>query len=169
MLSAGMFAARAASVAALSRRLPFGSPPPWRAATVISRRIFEKSFPRWTSVLPFFRLICDHRECPDMAPSPSFVDRCLQPADPLQPSSTTSERALPPSPLGGRRRLERRAGPWPHVHPQVHERQVRRACMPLFARPWHLGEDLDANLEGRRADVIQAGLERHDLVARDRR
>src|SRR5262245_4481544 len=75
MLSAGMLAARAASVAALRRRLPFGSPPPLRAATVISRRIFEKSFPRWTSVLPFFLLICDHRECPDMAPSPSVVDR----------------------------------------------------------------------------------------------
>src|SRR5438552_6858881 len=75
MLSAGMLAARAASVAALRRTLPLGSPPPFRAATVISRRILEKSFPRCTSVLPFFRLICDHRECPDMAPSPSSVDR----------------------------------------------------------------------------------------------
>src|SRR4029077_13817415 len=64
MLSAGMLAARADSVAAFSRRLPLGAPPPFLAATVISRRIFEKSFPRWTSVLPFFRLICDHRECP---------------------------------------------------------------------------------------------------------
>src|SRR6266540_4756968 len=75
MLSAGMLAALAASVAALRRRLPLGSPPPLLAATVISRRILEKSFPRCTSVLPFFRLICDHRECPDMAPSPSSVDR----------------------------------------------------------------------------------------------
>src|SRR5215475_5312238 len=65
--SAGMFAPLADSMAALSLRLPLGSPAPLRAATVISRRIFEKSFPRCTSVLPFFRLICDHRECPDMA------------------------------------------------------------------------------------------------------
>src|ERR1700756_1442176 len=112
-----MLAARADSIAVLRRRLPLGSPPPCRAATVISRRIFEKSFPRCTSVLPFFRLICDHRECPDMAPSPSFVDRCLQPPDPLQPPSTALQRSLPPSSLGCRRRQKRRAGPRAHVHP----------------------------------------------------
>src|SRR6185295_14077938 len=66
ILSAGMFAALADSIAALRRMLIFGSPPPFLAATVISRRILEKSFPRWTSVLPFLRLICDHRECPDI-------------------------------------------------------------------------------------------------------
>src|SRR5258705_13212396 len=66
MLSAGMLAVRAGSVAAFRRRLPLGSPPPFLAAAVIPRRILEKSFPRWTSVLPFFRLICDHRECPDI-------------------------------------------------------------------------------------------------------
>src|SRR5215472_7902713 len=142
-----MLAALADSIAAFSLRLPFGSPPPFRAATVISRRIFEKSFPRWTSVLPFFRLICDHRECPDMAPSPSFVDRCLQPPDPLQASSTTSERALPPSSLGCRRRQKRRAGPRAHVHPQMHEGQVRCARMPHLARPRYLGDDLDTHLE----------------------
>src|SRR4026207_475889 len=75
MLSAGMVEALADPVGDLSRALPLGSPPPLRAATVISRRIFEKSFPRWTSVLPFFRLICDHRECPDMDPHPpSLMD-----------------------------------------------------------------------------------------------
>src|SRR5260370_34858944 len=42
MLSAGMLAARADSVAAFRRRLPLGSPPPFLAATVISRRILEK-------------------------------------------------------------------------------------------------------------------------------
>src|SRR5690349_12988791 len=73
MLSAGMLAARADSMAAFRRRLPLGSPPPLRAATVISRRIFEKSLPRCTSVFPFFLLICDHRECPDMAYLPSSV------------------------------------------------------------------------------------------------
>src|SRR5712691_8449098 len=74
MLSAGMLAARADSVAAFRRRLPLGSPPPFLAATVISRRIFENSFPRWTSVLPFFRLIGDHRECPDMPISYALRD-----------------------------------------------------------------------------------------------
>src|SRR5438876_5041357 len=84
MLSAGMLAARADSVAAFRRRLPLGSPPPFLAATVISRRILEKSLPRCTSVLPFFRLICDHRECPDMAPSPSpLIDGSLSPVPTL--------------------------------------------------------------------------------------
>src|SRR5439155_22459610 len=74
MLSAGMFAARAVSRAAFRSMLAFGSPP-LRAATVISRRILEKSLPRWTSVLPFLRLICDHRECPDtFAPSQPSLD-----------------------------------------------------------------------------------------------
>src|SRR5918994_592384 len=67
MLSCGMLTSLADSMAAFSRMLPFGSPPPPLAATVISRRILEKSLPRWTSALPFFRLICDHRECPDIS------------------------------------------------------------------------------------------------------
>src|SRR5512146_685147 len=110
MLSAGMLAARAASVAAFRRTLPLGSPPPFRAATVISRRILEKSFPRCTSVLPFFRLICDHRECPDMAPSPSFVDRCFELFDTLQPASPPLQRPLPPSLLPRRRGVVGRTG-----------------------------------------------------------
>src|SRR6476660_8406332 len=73
-----MLTSLAVSIAAFSRMLPLGSPPPALAATVISRRILEKSLPRCTSALPFLRLICDHRECPDivhhggldMAPKP---------------------------------------------------------------------------------------------------
>src|ERR1700758_827297 len=99
MLSAGMLAARAASVAALSRRFPLGSPPPFRAATVISRRILEKSFPRCTSVLPFFRLICDHRECPDMASSPSAVDRRFQSPHALESACPARHRLVPAPPL----------------------------------------------------------------------
>src|SRR5207253_8368246 len=109
MLSAGMFAARAVSRAAFSRMLAFGSPP-FRAATVISRRILEKSFPRCTSVLPFFRLICDHRECPDMAPSPSSVDRRFQPLHALQPTGAPRHRLLPAAPLLRRGGPEGRAG-----------------------------------------------------------
>src|SRR5215475_8671602 len=85
MLSWGMFASLADSTAALRRMLTLASPPPFLAATVISRRIFEKSFPRWTSALPFLRLICDHRECPDIA-LPSFVLECgLQTFHPFEP------------------------------------------------------------------------------------
>src|SRR5438067_9012246 len=94
MFSWGMLASLADSIAALRRMLILGSPPPPRAATVISRRIFEKSFPRWTSVLPFFRLICDHRECPDMINlfrSRSFQRR-FQFLHPLEPSLTPDLR-----------------------------------------------------------------------------
>jgi hypothetical protein len=42
-------AARAASMAVRSRGLPFGSPPPNFAATVISRMSFVKSAPRLAS------------------------------------------------------------------------------------------------------------------------
>src|SRR6266487_5011649 len=101
MLSAGMLAALADSTAALSRRLPFGSPPPCLAATVISRRILEKSLPRCTSALPFLRLLWDHRECPDMA-SPSFLDGSLQPLDPLEPARAARLGFIPAPLLGGR-------------------------------------------------------------------
>src|SRR5882672_5819715 len=105
MLSAGMFA----SFAALRRMLALGSPPPLRAATVISRRIFEKSLPRWTSVLPFLRLICDHRECPDIA-LPSFVvQHRLESLHPLEPPIAPRERGLPPAPGARRGRRVRRA------------------------------------------------------------
>src|SRR5262245_17798770 len=125
-LSAGMFAAFADSIAALSRRLPLGSPPPCRAATVISRRIFENSFPRWTSVFPFFRLICDHRECPDIAPSPSFLDvraGGLEPLDALEPTLAPLQGFLPAAALRGRLWHERPTRARTHVRPKVHERQ----------------------------------------------
>src|SRR5215470_11087898 len=98
--SAGMFAPLADSMAAWSLRLPLGSPPPLRAATVISRRIFEKSFPRCTSVLLFFRLICDHRECPDMATHlPSHASRV-----PTVPWTFAAGLASAPFPHGARTR-----------------------------------------------------------------
>src|SRR6266699_2915458 len=101
MLSAGIFAALADSIAALRRILALGSPPPCLAATVISRRILEKSFPLCTSALPFLRLIWDHRECPDMA-SPSFLDGSLQPLDPLEPARA-ARLGFIPAPLLGER------------------------------------------------------------------
>src|SRR5205814_5444794 len=106
MLSAGMLTSLAVSIAALSRMLPLGSPPPFFAATVISRRILEKSLPRWTSVLPFLRLICAHRECPDIV-LPSFVEQHrLESLHPLEPQRPPTERGLPPTTgARGRRRV----------------------------------------------------------------
>src|SRR5436309_15942625 len=98
MFSWGMFASLAISVAALRRMFALGSPPPFLAATVISRRIFEKSLPRWTSALPFLRLICDHRECPDIALT-SFVRECgLEPLDALQAPLAAGGRRAPAAP-----------------------------------------------------------------------
>src|SRR5688572_32561243 len=107
MLSAGMLAARADSVAAFRRRLPLGSPPPFFAATVISRRIFENSFPRCTSVLPFLRLICDHREWPDIALSSLVrngdlvLNRSPKPLHALQAHFTSRQGGGPSPPLAG--------------------------------------------------------------------
>src|SRR5712692_8927816 len=112
MLSAGMLAALADSTAALRRRLPFGSPPPCFAATVISRRILEKSFPRCTSALPFLRLIWDHRECPDMS-SPSPLDGCLETLDALDPVRPAFLGLGPAPPLGRGLGHEARARPGP--------------------------------------------------------
>src|SRR6266852_8042988 len=97
MFSWGMFASLAISVAALRRMFALGSPPPFLVATVISRRIFEKSLPRWTSALPFLRLICDHRECPDIA-LPSFVEQHrIESLHALEPLRSPAERGLPPA------------------------------------------------------------------------
>src|SRR5512137_1547889 len=65
-LSAGMFAALASFMAL--RRLAFlsGSPPPARAAMLISRMSRVKILPRLESVAAFLCLIDAHLECPDM-------------------------------------------------------------------------------------------------------
>src|SRR5262250_304314 len=125
MFSCGMFASLADSIAAFRRMLALGSPPPLRAATVISRRILEKSLPRWTSVLPFFRLICDHRECPDIV-LPSFVGQHrLESLHTLEPQRPPAERGLPP-PTGARgRRRVRRARARSQVGSEVHVRHER--------------------------------------------
>jgi hypothetical protein len=46
MFACGMFSALALAIAVRRRGLKLGSPPPWRAATAISRPIFENRFPR---------------------------------------------------------------------------------------------------------------------------
>src|SRR3989304_8476269 len=78
MLSIGMFTERALSIARRSRKLASGSPPPARAETMISRATFVKSAPRFASLAPFWRLIVDHLECPDIGPEYtglSWLDR----------------------------------------------------------------------------------------------
>src|ERR687885_2454873 len=66
MLSFGIDASRAFSIAFWSARFAAGSPPPSRAATMIARESFEKSFPRFASAAPFLCLIEDHLLCPDI-------------------------------------------------------------------------------------------------------
>src|SRR5689334_13376454 len=65
MLSFGIDAALAFSIAFWSARLPAGSGPPSFAATMIARVNFEKSLPRFASAAPFLCLIDDHLLCPD--------------------------------------------------------------------------------------------------------
>src|SRR5207237_604556 len=70
MLSVGMLFCRAVSTAVLRRGLALTSPPPMRAATVISLMNFVKSFPRRASFRAFLCLIELHLEWPDMGPAP---------------------------------------------------------------------------------------------------
>src|SRR5438874_9406153 len=65
MFSFGIEYERAFSTAFASARLPAGSGPPSRAATMIARESFEKSLPRFASAAPFLCLIDDHLLCPD--------------------------------------------------------------------------------------------------------
>src|ERR687895_1075750 len=67
ILSLGMLTAFAASIAVRSRGLPFGSPPPLLAATVISRMTLVHDEARRASVTAFLRLICFHLLWPAMA------------------------------------------------------------------------------------------------------
>src|SRR5438128_11047675 len=65
IVSLGIEASRAFSIAFWSARLAAGSCPPSRAATMIARESFEKSLPRFASAAPFLCLIDDHLLCPD--------------------------------------------------------------------------------------------------------
>src|ERR671922_469481 len=67
ILSFGIDASRAFSIAFCSARFPAGSPPPSRAATMIARESFEKSLPRRAPATPFLCLIELHLLCPDTA------------------------------------------------------------------------------------------------------
>src|SRR5437868_9770998 len=75
MLSFGIEYDRAFSIAFWSARFAAGSPPPSRAATMIARESFEKSFPRLASAAPFLCLIDDHLLCPHMQLLPDHVQK----------------------------------------------------------------------------------------------
>src|SRR5918994_645408 len=77
MVSFGMEYERAFSIAFWSARLPPGSPPPSRAATIRARDSLEKSLPRFASAAPFLCLIEDHLLCPDMRLLPHEVQKPL--------------------------------------------------------------------------------------------
>src|SRR3954470_1089866 len=66
MLSFGIEAARALSIAFWSARFAPGSGPPSLAATISARVSFVKSCPRLASAAPFLCLIDDHLLCPDI-------------------------------------------------------------------------------------------------------
>src|SRR5919198_5243683 len=66
MVSFGIEAARAFSIAFWSARLPAGSGPPSFAATISARVSLVKSWPRFASAAPFLCLIDDHLLCPDI-------------------------------------------------------------------------------------------------------
>src|SRR5262249_938204 len=122
-----MFASLADSMAALSRMLIFGSPPPLLAATVISRRIFEKSFPPAPSALPFSLSLCPHGEPPPLLPPSPFRNPPFHPLPPAQPMLAPPHRRFPAPALSRRLGGERAARPRPQVVPEVHVREVRRA------------------------------------------
>src|SRR3954454_24816632 len=65
MVSFGIEAARAFSIAFWRARLAAGSGPPSLAATMIARVSFVNSWPRFASAAPFLCLMVDHLLCPD--------------------------------------------------------------------------------------------------------
>src|SRR5687768_11880037 len=69
-LSFGMLLAFASATAARSRGLAAGSPPPRRAATVISLMMRVKTLPRLASAAPFLCLIVLHLLWPDIGVLP---------------------------------------------------------------------------------------------------
>src|SRR6184192_2895732 len=77
MLSFGIEFAFAFSIAFWSARLPAGSGPPSRAATMIARESFEKSLPRFASAAPFLCLIELHLLCPDIRLLPNELEEAL--------------------------------------------------------------------------------------------
>src|SRR5207245_11401894 len=91
IFSLGMFSFLAAAIAVRSLGLESGSPPPTRAAMVISRITLVKMRPRLASVAAFLCLIVAHLECPDI----SRLALSLQKLPHSRPSGDVFETAGP--------------------------------------------------------------------------
>src|SRR6202049_4401773 len=75
MVSPGTLFERASTRALRSRGLAFGSPPPRRAATVISRKTLVNTLPRRASVAALRCLIVLHLLWPDIALPPRSAQK----------------------------------------------------------------------------------------------
>src|SRR5437868_4178958 len=154
MFSFGIEYERAFSTAFASARLPAGSGPPSRAATMIARASFEKSLPRFASAAPFLCLIDDHLLCPDTRLLPHEVEEALVHAcvvGQLRMERRDEEPAFP--------REHRRAvvgGKNLHLGPGIHH--PRRADEDAAERLGLAGEG-EVGLEARRLPPV--GVPRH--------
>src|SRR5882672_11217104 len=114
IVSLGMLPALASRIALRRRALASGSPPPVRAATVISLMNLVKSLPRLASVAPFLCLIECHFECPDIELSPyetinslgaQYITRQSEPpavaGGPVLTCDRSEGRLGPPATAGG--------------------------------------------------------------------
>src|SRR5579859_5015852 len=91
MFSLGMFSFLPAKIAVRNLGFESGSPPPTRAAIVISRITLVKMRPRLASVAAFLCLIVAHLECPDI----SCLALSLENLPRLRPSGNDVETAEP--------------------------------------------------------------------------
>src|SRR6267142_5291341 len=135
-----MLPALASRIALRKRALPSGSPPPERAATVISLINFVNSLPRLASSAPFLCLILCHFECPDISLR-SFWKLLLSG---LAGWEIYHDQR---SEVRGQSRLITQALHWDRGRPARHEhRQVRGSWQELnfrrlFALRAHCGRD----------------------------
>src|SRR5690349_9587588 len=105
MFEAGMFTVFAAAIAVRSRGFASASPPPWRAAIVISLMYFENILPRAWSVAAFLRLIVAHLEWPDIVMPGAlrrFTRRARPPPSPHAPPRSRDPRARAARPRSAR-------------------------------------------------------------------
>src|SRR6478609_6140230 len=107
MVSAGMLAALALSTASRRRGLADRSPPPWRAATMISRMQRVHTLPRFSSCRPLRCWMFAHLLCP--ATESSFYAGALLYW--LSPDSTFDHGRTPPRREERQDRMLPAAGP----------------------------------------------------------
>ncbi len=146
MFSFGMLTARAPSIARRSRGLPSGSPPPARAATVISRMILVQTDARRESVTAFFRLICFHLLWPAIATDSLLDWTCWNDGNISRATCCSNANVDPGRPFGysprpmrlHRSALVRSASSWPSPPARRRSRRkcpARSTCFPAIIMP----------------------------------